>query len=307
MLELTRDMRQRVFGFPRALVRRDHGLVRVLVTGDRGTVGVPVAGFLRRAGYEVAGFDQAGGADVLDLSAVSRAAGGCAAIVHLAALAHDSAGSPEQIMAVNVLGTWHVLLAAEAAGVSRVISFSSAQVFGIADGERLPDYFPVDDAHPRRPMRPYGLSKRLGEDLCEGFTSRTGIATVCLRPVAVWDQARYGQVRDQWRARPRSEWEPYWEYGAFVDVRDAAAAAAVGQALTVPLHGHHRVLLCAVGIAATAPSLDLAARLAPHVPVTDPGRYRADPWAALIDCSAAATTLGWRPTRQWSPPNQTEP
>ena len=280
--------------------------MRVLVTGDRGAVGVPVAGWLRRAGYEVAGFDRAGGADVLDVAAVRRAARGCAAVVHLAALAHDSAGSPEQIMAVNVLGTWHVLLAAEAAGAGRVVSFSSAQVFGIAEGERLPDYFPVDDAHPRRAVRPYGLSKRLGEDLCAGFTGRTGIATVCLRPVAVWDRARYGQVREQWRARPRSEWEPYWEYGAFVDVRDVAAA--VGQALTVPLTGHHRVLLCAAGIAATAPSLDLAARLAPHVPVTDPGRYRADPWAALIDCTAAAATLGWRPTHQWSPrPDQTEP
>ena len=46
-------------------------------------------------------------------------------------------------MAANVLGTWHTLLAAEAAGMSRVIYFSSAQVFGIAEGERLPDYFPV--------------------------------------------------------------------------------------------------------------------------------------------------------------------
>ena len=104
------------------------------------------------------------------------------------------------------------------------------------------DYFPVDDAHPRRAARPYGLSKRLGEDLCAGFTSRTGIATVCLRPVAVW-----AQVRD--------------------------VAAAVGQALTVPLAGHHRILLCAAGIAATAPALDLAARLAPQVPVTS-GHHR---------------------------------
>jgi nucleoside-diphosphate-sugar epimerase len=68
---------------------------------------------------------------------------------------HDTAGEPEQIMAVNVLGTWHVLLAAEAAGMTRVIHFSSAQVFGIGDGERLPDYLPVDDAHPRRAMRAY--------------------------------------------------------------------------------------------------------------------------------------------------------
>ena len=274
--------------------------MRVLVTGERGKVGVPVAEHLRRSGYEVTGFDLADGADVLDLAAVSRAAQGCAAIVHLAALAHDNAGRPEQIMAVNVLGTWHVLLAAEAAGASRVICFSSAQALGIAEGERVPDYFPVGDDHPRRAMRPYGLSKVLVEDMCAGFTARTGIPTVCPRPVAVWDQARYGQVRDQWRARPRSEWEPYWEYGAFVDVRDVAAA--VGQALTVPLAGHHRVLLCAARIAANAPSLELAARLAPQVPVTDSGRYRADPWAALIDCAAAATTLSWWPAHQWSPP-----
>jgi dTDP-4-dehydrorhamnose reductase len=93
-------------------------------------------------------------------------------------LAHDTAGSPEQIMAVNVLGTWHVLLAAEAAGATRVIHFSSAQALGIAEGERLPDYFPVDDAHPRRAIRAYGLSKCLAEDLCAGFTARTGTERV---------------------------------------------------------------------------------------------------------------------------------
>ena len=119
-----------------------------------------------------------------------------------------------------------------------------------------------------------------------------------LRPVAVWDEARYARLRDRWHAQPQSQWEPFWEYGAFVDVRDVAAA--VHQALTVPLAGHYRALLCAADIAATAPSLQLATRLAPRVPVTDPGRYRADPWAALIDCSAAATTLGWRATHRWS-------
>jgi nucleoside-diphosphate-sugar epimerase len=152
--------------------------------------------------------------------------------VHLGALAHDTAGSPEQIMAVNVLGTWHVLLAAEAAGVTRVIHFSSAQVFGIAEGERLPAYFPVDDAHPRRAMRAYGLSKCLAEDLCAGFAARTGIASLSLRPVWVWDPGQYQRIEMQRRAEPRSEWEPFWEYGAFVDVRDVATA--VEQALTVP-------------------------------------------------------------------------
>jgi UDP-glucose 4-epimerase len=208
--------------------------MRILVTGHRGNVGGPVAGHLERLGHEVAGFDSADGEDLLDLAEIRRAAVGCAAIVHLGALAHDTAGSPEHIMAVNVLGTWHVLLAAEAAGVTRVIHFSSAQVFGIAEGERFPDYFPVDDAHPRRAMRPYGLSKCLAEDLCAGFTARTGIVTVSLRPVAVWGPGEYRRADRQWHAEPRSD----WEYGAFVDVRDVGAAVEL--ALTVPLAGHHR-------------------------------------------------------------------
>lgn len=272
--------------------------MRILVTGHRGSVGTVVARHLDDLGHDVAGFDLADGADLLNPSQVRRAAQGCAAIVHLGALANDTAGSPEQIMAVNVLGTWHVLLAAQAAGATRVVHFSSAQVFGIAEGERLPDYLPVDDAHPRRAMRPYGLSKLLTEDLCAGFTARTGIPSVALRPFAVWHPADYDRLRARWRQEPSSEWQPFWEYGAFVDVRDVAAAVA--QALTVPLSGHHRAALCAADISGTAAALDLARRLAPGVPVTDTERYRADPWRALVDCSAAEAVLGWRPRYRWA-------
>jgi UDP-glucose 4-epimerase len=147
-------------------------------------------------------------------------------------------------------------------------------------------------------MRPYGLSKRLAEDLCEGFTARTGIATVSLRPVAVWGPSSYARVEDQRSAQPQSEWEPFWEYGAFVDVRDVVLA--VDCALAVPLSGHHRALLCAADISASAPSLELARRLAPSVPIRDPERYAVDPWQALYDCSAAEALLGWRPHYRWS-------
>jgi UDP-glucose 4-epimerase len=282
---------------------RDPVAVHVLVTGHRGKVAGPLVEHLERCGHAVVGFDLADGADLLDLGAVKRAAAGAVAIVHLGALAHDTAGSPEEIMAVNVLGTWHVLLAAEAAGVSRVVHFSSVQALGIAAGERLPDYFPVDDDHPRRSTRPYGLSKRLSEDLCEGFTARTGTPTVSLRPVWVWGSETYAQVDQRRRAEPQSEWQPFWEYGAFIDVRDVAAA--VEQALEVPLSGHHRALLCAADISASAPSLELAGRLAPGVPVRDPGRYEADPWRALLDCSVAEAVLGWRPRYRWSEREQT--
>ena len=71
-------------------------------------------------------------------------------------------------------------------------------------------------------------------------------------------------------------------------------------ALTVPLTGHHRAVLCSADISGSAPALVLAARLAPSVPVTDPGRYRADPWRALVDCSVAEAVLGWRPRYRWA-------
>ena len=223
--------------------------MRILVTGHRGGIGTHVVSLLKDNGHEIVGFDRVDGDDLRDAVAVRHAAAGCAAVVHLGALPHDSAGSPEDIMAVNVLGTWHVLLAAEAAGATRVVYFSSSQVFGIAEAERLPDYFPVDDAHPRRAMRPYGLSKVLAEDLCAGFTARTGIATIALRPGWVWDPDMYGRIEAAWQADPAAEWTPCWEYGHFVDVRDVASATRL--ALTVPLAGHHRAALIAPDIAAT--------------------------------------------------------
>jgi UDP-glucose 4-epimerase len=75
--------------------------MRILLTRHRGNVGVPVAGHLERLGHEVIGFDRADGMDLLDLAEVRDAAAGCGAVVHLGALAHDTAGSPEQIMAVT--------------------------------------------------------------------------------------------------------------------------------------------------------------------------------------------------------------
>jgi UDP-glucose 4-epimerase len=272
--------------------------MRILVTGHRGNVGAVVAGHLADLGHEIAGFDIADGQDVLDADSLRRAAAGCSGIVHLAALAHDSAGTPEQIMAVNVLGTWHALRAAQAAGATRVVHFSSAQVFGTAEGERLPDYLPLDDEHPRRASRPYGLSKVLSEDLCAGFSDRSAIATICLRPVHVWGPEFYQRTALRWQADHASEWIPHWEFGAFIDARDVATAVACG--LKVPAGSHVRAVLCADDIAASAPSLDLARRLMPGVPVRDSGRYHAEPSRALVDTSVARNVLGWQPRYRWS-------
>ncbi len=269
--------------------------MRVLVTGHRGLVGSAVTTHLRSAGHLVLGFDSADGDDVLDLDAVRSASTGCEAVVHLAAIPHDSKGTPQQIMNVNLLGTWNVLLAAEHVSASRVVHFSSAQVFGTADGERLPDYFPIDDAHPRRAVRPYGVSKLLSEDLCEAWSRRTGIPSMSLRPVAVWDDEKRRVTEAPWRADPRLEGDPFWEYGGWVHTNDVAAAVELS--LTAGLERHERLLLCSDRISGSASTLALAARMAPTVPIRNREAYALQPDLALCDCSAAKHLLGWQPVR----------
>ena len=206
----------------------------VLVTGSSGQIGRVVVPTLEAAGWSVRQFDIADGQDVRDEAAVLEAARGCDAVVHCAALAHDTVGTPAEIMATNVLGTWHVLLAAEAVGVTRVVAFSSARVFGFAEGEGEPLYLPVDDDHPLRAARPYGLSKRLLEEMCEAWTRRTSVVTIVLRPVLVLTDPTLGFVTAR-----------NVELGAFVHVDDVATA--VVQSINAAVDGHVRLTLCGPG------------------------------------------------------------
>ncbi|HXW46800.1 MAG TPA: NAD(P)-dependent oxidoreductase [Streptosporangiaceae bacterium] len=209
-------------------------MTRVLLTGSSGGVGRATQPALADAGWDVRPFDLVGGQDLRDPQAVLEAMRGCAAVVHAGALAHDTAGSPADIVATNLLGTWHVLTAAEQCGISRVVYFSSAQVFGFAEGEGSPAYLPVDDDHPVTASRPYGMSKRLAEEMCRAWTARTGTPTIVLRPVLILDDHSLAAYS------PGTA-----ELGAFVHVEDVAAAVVL--AMTAELDGHHRMTLCGPG------------------------------------------------------------
>lgn len=217
---------------------------QVLVTGSDGLVGRALVGRLESEGWSVRAFDLSTGGDLRGEAAVLAATAGCQAVVHAGALAHDSRGTPAEIVATNVLGTWHVLLAAEAAAVDRVVHFSSAQVFGFAEGEGEPDYLPVDDSHPLRAARPYGMSKRLSEEMCEAWTSRTGIPSVVLRPVMI--------LNDETLARtdPAAA-----EWGAYVHLDDVCDAVVKALGADVPRHS--RMTLCGPGQFDTSAARDL--------------------------------------------------
>ena len=205
-----------------------------LVTGSSGQVGRAVVQRLRDADWSVRPFDIVDGDDLRDAEQVRRAANGCDVVVHAGAIAHDDAGSPDEIMATNVLGTWHVLAAAERHRIGRVVVFSSGQVFGCAEGEGSPVSLPIDDEHPLRAARPYGMSKRFVEQMCEIWSSRTGATTIVLRPVLILDDRSLAAVSERDA-----------EYGAFVHVDDVAAAVIA--ALAADVEGHARMLLCGPG------------------------------------------------------------
>ena len=98
----------------------------------------------------------------------------------------------------------------------------------------MPDYLPVDDDHPCRAARPYGMSKRLAEEMCAAWTARTGIPTIVLRPVLILSD----EGLDRMSAQDA-------ELGAFVHVDDVADA--VVKSLYASVVGHVRLTLCGPG------------------------------------------------------------
>ena len=116
----------------------------------------------------------------------SSAPPNCSAIVHLAAIPHDDAGTPEAIMATNVLGTWHVLLAAKSRRrrASRSTSRAPWPSASSSPG-RCPRRLPIDDDYEASPVSPYSLSKRLGEILCATTRADGGPLTVCFRSTRI--------------------------------------------------------------------------------------------------------------------------
>lgn len=271
--------------------------MKILVTGSAGLIGSRLVELLRTEGEDVVPFDLCLGDDVLDEIALRRAMTGCAAVVHLAALV-DPGADPVEVLRVNFQGTANVLSAAKEAGVQRVVYASSVNTLGVFRGEGRPDYLPLDDDHPCRPRSPYGLSKLRAEGLCEQLTATTGIPTLCLRPPGVWDEATYARIQTARRHDPAFEWSPYWEYGAFLDVRDCAAAFA--RAVRCEDPGHARLLLCAPDISTSGTTaLELVERLLPGVAIRDRASFGADPQRALIDARRARNVLHWTPVHTW--------
>ncbi len=176
----------------------------ILVTGAAGLLGRFVVRELLTHGHVLRGLDRRRGeddiewhvGDVTSPELVATAMTGVDTVMHIAAIPNIWSGDGQTIMRVNLLGTYTVLEAAEAAGVKRVIFCSSDSVAGytVREGKMLaPHYAPLDLDHPLLATDPYAISKVAGEDLVRAYALR-GMSTVALRTVFVAYPEMAGEI-----------------------------------------------------------------------------------------------------------------
>ena len=99
------------------------------------------------------------------------------AIVHFAAFASvpDSVTRPQRYYDNNVTKMLTLLDAAVAAGIKYFVFSSSAATFG------EPQYIPIDEEHPQKPINPYGMTKLIGEKILADYEKAYGLHSCSFR------------------------------------------------------------------------------------------------------------------------------
>ncbi len=250
--------------------------------------------------------------DVLDLAAVSTSIAGHDAIIHLAGIDDGNDFPDEHYFRTNVQGTWNLLHAAEAAGVRKVVVASSTATYGVGR-DRMPDYVPIDEDHPLRPLATYSLTKQVMEVVCRSFARRGALAIVCLRPTLIVRPEREAAILAQLRLddpdsdppdAPRSDAGDV-PYGALSVLRGYVRSEDTARCFHLALDYTGRrfdVFNVAaddgIGHEPLLPRLAHAYASLPEV--RDPTRFDADPCASVFDSSRARERLGWAPRGDWN-------
>ena len=204
--------------------------MNILVTGSAGQIGRYVLRELSAAGHTVTGIDvtRPGNAPGRFLQADLTVAGeiygalgksGAEAVVHMGAWADAGKVVDTRTYGDNVSGTFNVFQACADLGIKRIVSASSAQVYGFAGA--APVYVPVDEDHPLRPVNCYALSKVAGEKAADYFVENHGLEILSFRFMGVREPERIGPEIEAMVADPRAGG---WLLWTRTDARDAATA-----------------------------------------------------------------------------------
>lgn len=166
--------------------------MKILVVGGAGYIGSHMVKMLLSRGHEVVTFDNLSGghrdavlggefvlgdlADPATLDALFKQHRP-QAVMHFASFIQvgESVRRPGMYYRNNFSNTLNLLDAMVAHDVKHFIFSSTAAVFG------EPDYVPIDEAHPNRPVNPYGRSKWMVEQVLVDYDYAYGLKSVCLR------------------------------------------------------------------------------------------------------------------------------
>jgi len=140
--------------------------------------------------------------DIRDVAEMHRVMKGMDAVVHMATLRITAcAAEPRAALEVMCDGSFNVLEAAQAKGVKKVVTASTASIYGLADT------FPTrEDHHPYNNRTWYGASKIMLEGLLRAFNDMYGLPYVALRYFNVYGprmdiHGRYTEVLIRWMDR----------------------------------------------------------------------------------------------------------
>jgi UDP-glucose 4-epimerase len=295
---------------------------RVLVTGGAGTIGshvvdeclaagaaevVVLDNFVRGRMANLAAATDAGAdrlrvveGDLRDAALVHALARDTDVLFHLAAIRiTQCAEEPRLALEVLVDGTFTVLEAAAAAGVGKVVSSSSASVYGLAES------FPTrEDHHPYNNDTFYGAAKAFNEGMLRSFHAMNGLDYVALRYFNVYGPRMdahgvYTEVLIRWMERIAAGQAPLifgdgLQTMDFVHVADIARANVLAAQSPVTdevfniASGTETSLVELAGVLLDAMGSDLPVEHGPARTVNGVTRR-------LADISAAADRLGWKP------------
>ena len=217
--------------------------MRLLFTGGSGKAGRHATAYLRDQGHRVTNLDWMA-SDVpgittlkVDLTDAGQVFNACQAyagidelepgtgvprydaIVHFGAIPAILHRPDNETYRINTLSTYNVLDAATKLGIPKVIFASSETTYGVcfADGEKKPDYLPVDEDHPTVPQDSYAMSKVVNEVTARSFHERSGIDIYGLRINNVIEPHEYRQHFPAYMDNPALRRRNIF---AYIDARD---------------------------------------------------------------------------------------
>ena len=288
--------------------------MRILFTGGSGKAGRHVIPYLIERGHEVVNFDkvplEAEGVKNLtgDLTQAGQVWGALTqpadfdeledgtgvrpydAVVHFAAIPRIMIAPDHETFRVNTMGTYNVMEAALGLGIRKVIFASSETTYGIcfADGERKPDYYPVDEAHPTVPGDSYAMSKVANEVCGQCFQHRSGADVYGIRINNVIEPHEYREMFpfEDAAARRRNIF-------AYIDARD------LGQAVDLMLKtdglGYEVFNIANADTSVTMPSAQVAEQF--YAGVEQRGEM--EEFETFYSIDKARRLLGYAPIHSW--------